>query len=86
MGIRAALIDLSGTLHVEKEAIPGAQAALRRLREARMKLRYVLGQNMSALHKLRLSRSNSIVVVSVRMCAGLSPTPPRRTSPTCTAT
>lgn len=40
-GIRAVLIDLSGTLHVEKVAIPGAQAALRRLRDAGLKVKCV---------------------------------------------
>ncbi|ELU06303.1 hypothetical protein CAPTEDRAFT_140385 [Capitella teleta] len=29
--IKAALIDLSGTIHIEDEAIPGAQGALQKL-------------------------------------------------------
>lgn len=41
MPIRAVLIDLSGTLHIEKTAIPGAQAALQRLRDAGLKVKYV---------------------------------------------
>mmetsp|Transcript_40952 Transcript_40952/g.68452 ORF Transcript_40952/g.68452 Transcript_40952/m.68452 type:complete len:267 (+) Transcript_40952:121-921(+) len=32
-GLKAALVDLSGTLHIGAEAIPGAQNALKRLRE-----------------------------------------------------
>ena len=39
--IRGALIDLSGTLHVEDEAIPGATQALRLLREAGVRIRFL---------------------------------------------
>uniref|UniRef100_A0A6I8RDP6 Haloacid dehalogenase-like hydrolase domain-containing protein 2 n=1 Tax=Xenopus tropicalis TaxID=8364 RepID=A0A6I8RDP6_XENTR len=39
--LKAVLVDLSGTLHVEDTAIPGAQEALRRLREAPVALRFV---------------------------------------------
>jgi hypothetical protein len=38
--LRAVLIDLSGTLHVEKSAIPGAQAALQKLRDAGFLVKY----------------------------------------------
>lgn len=41
MTIRAVLIDLSGTLHIERAAIAGAQAALQRLRDAGLKVKYV---------------------------------------------
>ncbi|ORY81753.1 HAD-like domain-containing protein [Leucosporidium creatinivorum] len=39
--LRALLIDLSGTLHVSDTATPGAAAAIRRLREAGIAIRYV---------------------------------------------
>lgn len=39
--LRALLIDLSGTLHVSDTATPGAAAAIRRLREAGIALRWV---------------------------------------------
>lgn len=38
--IRAALVDLNGTLHVGDAAVPGAQAALQRLREAGVECRF----------------------------------------------
>ncbi|EIN04251.1 hypothetical protein PUNSTDRAFT_55578 [Punctularia strigosozonata HHB-11173 SS5] len=38
--IRAVLIDLSGTLHIGTSALPGAVAALQRLREARVPFRF----------------------------------------------
>lgn len=39
--IKAALIDLSGTLHVEDQVIPGAPEALERLRKAGVKVKFV---------------------------------------------
>ena len=39
--IRALLIDLSGTIHVENEVIPGAVEAVKRLREAKVPLKFV---------------------------------------------
>lgn len=39
--IQAALIDLNGTLHVGDAAIPGAKAALQRLRDAGVAARFV---------------------------------------------
>ncbi|KAG8456811.1 hypothetical protein GDO86_002556 [Hymenochirus boettgeri] len=39
--LKAVLVDLSGTLHIEDTAIPGAQEALKRLREAPVVLRFV---------------------------------------------
>uniref|UniRef100_A0A0C9SBW1 Haloacid dehalogenase-like hydrolase domain-containing protein 2 n=1 Tax=Amblyomma americanum TaxID=6943 RepID=A0A0C9SBW1_AMBAM len=39
--IKAALIDLSGTLHVEDNIIPGAAGALERLRKAGIKIKFV---------------------------------------------
>ncbi|PRW45390.1 haloacid dehalogenase-like hydrolase domain-containing 2 [Chlorella sorokiniana] len=39
--IKAALIDLNGTLHVGSKAVPGSQAALARLRQAGVECRFV---------------------------------------------
>lgn len=39
--LRAVLIDLSGTLHIENSAIPGAVDALKRLRNAPVSVRFV---------------------------------------------
>lgn len=39
--IQAALVDLNGTLHVGDAATPGAQAALQRLRDAGVAVRFV---------------------------------------------
>eukprot|EP00466_Bigelowiella_natans_P007172 jgi/Bigna1/137940/aug1.42_g12648 len=41
MAIRAALIDLSGTLHIGSKAVSGAQVALKRLRESGVKVAFV---------------------------------------------
>uniref|UniRef100_A0AAQ6A7C9 Haloacid dehalogenase-like hydrolase domain-containing protein 2 n=1 Tax=Amphiprion ocellaris TaxID=80972 RepID=A0AAQ6A7C9_AMPOC len=39
--LKAVLIDLSGTLHVEDMAVPGAQEALNRLRQASVAVKFV---------------------------------------------
>ncbi|XP_053909517.1 haloacid dehalogenase-like hydrolase domain-containing protein 2 isoform X2 [Cuculus canorus] len=39
--LKAVLVDLSGTLHVEDSAVPGAQEALKRLRNAPVTIRFV---------------------------------------------
>lgn len=39
--LKAVLIDLSGTLHVENESTPGAVEALNRLRQCNLKLKFV---------------------------------------------
>uniref|UniRef100_H3CGI5 Haloacid dehalogenase-like hydrolase domain-containing protein 2 n=1 Tax=Tetraodon nigroviridis TaxID=99883 RepID=H3CGI5_TETNG len=39
--LKAVLIDLSGTLHVEDAAVPGAQEALSRLRQASVAVKFV---------------------------------------------
>ena len=39
--IRALLIDLSGTIHVENEVIPGAVEAVKKLRDANVPLKFV---------------------------------------------
>ena len=39
--IRALLIDLSGTIHVENEVIPGAVEAVKRLRDAKVPIKFV---------------------------------------------
>lgn len=39
--LKAVLIDLSGTLHIEDTAVPGAQEALKRLRQASVAVKFV---------------------------------------------
>uniref|UniRef100_A0A3Q2IBZ8 Haloacid dehalogenase-like hydrolase domain-containing protein 2 n=2 Tax=Equus TaxID=9789 RepID=A0A3Q2IBZ8_HORSE len=39
--LKAVLVDLSGTLHIEDAAVPGAQEALKRLRSASVVVRFV---------------------------------------------
>ena len=39
--IRALLIDLSGTIHIENEVIPGAVEAVKKLRDAKVPLKFV---------------------------------------------
>jgi ribonucleotide monophosphatase NagD (HAD superfamily) len=39
-GLKAVLLDLSGTLHVGQTPTPGAVAALGRLRQAQLPLRF----------------------------------------------
>lgn len=39
--LKAVLIDLSGTLHIEDTAVPGAQEALTRLRQASVAIKFV---------------------------------------------
>ena len=39
-GVKAALIDLSGTIHVEDDAIPGAMEAIRRLRSSGINVKF----------------------------------------------
>ncbi|KAF4081842.1 hypothetical protein AMELA_G00144960 [Ameiurus melas] len=39
--LKAVLIDLSGTLHIEDSAVPGAQEALARLRRAKVAIKFV---------------------------------------------
>lgn len=39
--LKAVLVDLSGTLHIEDSAVPGAQEALKRLRNAPLTIRFV---------------------------------------------
>ena len=39
--IRALLVDLSGTIHVENEVIPGAVEAVKKLRDAKVPLKFV---------------------------------------------
>ncbi|XP_073199590.1 haloacid dehalogenase-like hydrolase domain-containing protein 2 isoform X1 [Lepidochelys kempii] len=39
--LKAVLVDLSGTLHIEDSAVPGSQEALKRLRNAPVAIRFV---------------------------------------------
>ena len=39
--IRALLVDLSGTIHVENEVVPGAVEAVKKLRDAKVPLKFV---------------------------------------------
>ncbi|XP_071787981.1 haloacid dehalogenase-like hydrolase domain-containing protein 2 [Asterias amurensis] len=58
IGLRAVLIDLSGTLHVEDTIVPGAVEALKRLRTAPVKIKFVTNttkESVVTLHE-RLQR------------------------------
>jgi HAD superfamily hydrolase (TIGR01458 family) len=71
--IRAVLIDLSGTLHVGDEAIPGARDALQRLRASGRKVRFLTNTSTKSSRqllehlneKLNLSISREELVTSV---------------------
>lgn len=58
--LKAVLIDLSGTLHIEDAAVPGAQDALNRLRQASVAVRFVTNTTKESKRKLleRLRRLN----------------------------
>ena len=50
--IRAVLIDLSGTIHVGNEAIPGAREALQRLRQNNIRLKFVTNTSTKSTSQL----------------------------------
>ncbi|XP_068608800.1 haloacid dehalogenase-like hydrolase domain-containing protein 2 [Brachionichthys hirsutus] len=56
--LKAVLVDLSGTLHVEDTAVPGAQDALNRLRQAPVAVKFVTNTTKESKNKLmeRLQR------------------------------
>ncbi|KAI8913721.1 HAD-like domain-containing protein [Entophlyctis helioformis] len=56
--VRALLIDLSGTLHIDETPTPGAVAALARLRAANVPIRFVTNTTKESVSKLmaRLAR------------------------------
>ncbi|XP_068190298.1 haloacid dehalogenase-like hydrolase domain-containing protein 2 isoform X2 [Antennarius striatus] len=58
--LKAVLIDLSGTLHIEDTAVPGAQEALDRLRQASVAVKFVTNTTKESKKKLmeRLQRLN----------------------------
>ncbi|TNN86368.1 Haloacid dehalogenase-like hydrolase domain-containing protein 2 [Liparis tanakae] len=58
--LKAVLIDLSGTLHVEDTAVPGAQDALHRLRQAAVAVKFVTNTTKESKRNLleRLHRLN----------------------------
>ncbi|PWA26578.1 hypothetical protein CCH79_00000717, partial [Gambusia affinis] len=58
--LKAVLIDLSGTLHVEDTAVPGAQDALDRLRRASVAVKFVTNTTKESKRNLleRLQRLN----------------------------
>ncbi|XP_076014778.1 haloacid dehalogenase-like hydrolase domain-containing protein 2 [Genypterus blacodes] len=58
--LKAVLIDLSGTLHIEDAAIPGAQEALNRLRQASVAVKFVTNTTKESKRILleRLRRLN----------------------------
>ena len=57
--IRALLIDLSGTIHVENEVIPGAVEAVKRLRDAKVPIKFVT--NTTKVCELRMQFAESAV-------------------------
>ncbi|KAK2818956.1 hypothetical protein Q5P01_024517 [Channa striata] len=58
--LKAVLIDLSGTLHIEDTAVPGAQEALNRLRQASVAVKFVTNTTKESKRTLleRLQRLN----------------------------
>ncbi|XP_010780372.1 haloacid dehalogenase-like hydrolase domain-containing protein 2 [Notothenia coriiceps] len=56
--LKAVLIDLSGTLHIEDTAVPGAQDALNRLRQASVDVKFVTNTTKESKRSLveRLQR------------------------------
>uniref|UniRef100_A0A8C6SI28 Haloacid dehalogenase-like hydrolase domain-containing protein 2 n=1 Tax=Neogobius melanostomus TaxID=47308 RepID=A0A8C6SI28_9GOBI len=56
--LKAVLIDLSGTLHIEDTAVPGAQEALTRLRQASVAVKFVTNTTKESKRNLleRLQR------------------------------
>ncbi|XP_036612216.1 haloacid dehalogenase-like hydrolase domain-containing protein 2 [Trichosurus vulpecula] len=58
--LKAVLVDLSGTLHVEDAAVPGAQDALKRLRAAPVAIRFVTNTTKESKVELleRLKKMN----------------------------
>ncbi|XP_038590094.1 haloacid dehalogenase-like hydrolase domain-containing protein 2 isoform X2 [Micropterus salmoides] len=58
--LKAVLIDLSGTLHIEDTAVPGAQDALNRLRQASVAVKFVTNTTKESKRNLleRLQRLN----------------------------
>ncbi|XP_058645984.1 haloacid dehalogenase-like hydrolase domain-containing protein 2 isoform X1 [Onychostoma macrolepis] len=58
--LKAVLIDLSGTLHIEDAAVPGAQEALARLRQAPVAVKFVTNTTKECKRTLfeRLRRLN----------------------------
>ncbi|XP_053266991.1 haloacid dehalogenase-like hydrolase domain-containing protein 2 [Pleuronectes platessa] len=58
--LKAVLIDLSGTLHIEDTAVPGAQEALNRLRQACVAVKFVTNTTKESKRSLleRLHRLN----------------------------
>ncbi|XP_063336898.1 haloacid dehalogenase-like hydrolase domain-containing protein 2 isoform X3 [Pelmatolapia mariae] len=58
--LKAVLIDLSGTLHIEDTAVPGAQDALNRLRQASVAVKFVTNTTKESKRILfeRLQRLN----------------------------
>ncbi|CAN8219957.1 unnamed protein product [Coccothraustes coccothraustes] len=56
--LKAVLVDLNGTLHIEDSAVPGAQEALKRLRSAPLTVRFVTNTTKESKRDLleRLTR------------------------------
>ena len=52
--IKGILIDLSGTLHIENNAIPGAHEALEKLKQSEIKFKFVTNttkEDLTSLHQ-----------------------------------
>ncbi|XP_074661679.1 haloacid dehalogenase-like hydrolase domain-containing protein 2 [Tubulanus polymorphus] len=50
--IDAVMVDLSGTIHIENQAICGAQEALERLKRAKVKVKFVTNTTKESLNRL----------------------------------
>ncbi|XP_018416505.1 PREDICTED: haloacid dehalogenase-like hydrolase domain-containing protein 2 [Nanorana parkeri] len=76
--MKAVLVDLSGTLHIEDTAIPGAQEALRRLRSSPLAIRFVTNTTkeskrtlLERLRKLQFDISEDEIFTSLTAARNL---------------
>lgn len=76
--LKAVLIDLSGTLHIEDVAVPGAQEALNRLRQAPLAIKFVTNTTkeskrnlLARLQRLRFDVQESEIFTSLSAARSL---------------
>ncbi|KAG9353840.1 hypothetical protein JZ751_011964 [Albula glossodonta] len=76
--LKAVLIDLSGTLHIEDTVVPGAQEALSRLRQAPVAVKFVTNTTkeckrtlLERLHRLDFSIQEKEIFTSLTAARGL---------------
>ncbi|XP_064164243.1 haloacid dehalogenase-like hydrolase domain-containing protein 2 [Anguilla rostrata] len=76
--LKAVLIDLSGTLHIEDTVVPGAPEALKRLRETPLAVKFVTNTTkeskqslLDRLHRLNFSIQEREIFTSLTAARGL---------------